>query len=125
MPLSTFFTGRPAIVIVALATVVVIGVVALESVTRAFVAQDAVCLFCHEDSEYDAASKVLWDGFKPLTWPHKATPKGGQASCVSCHVPEGMFGSAYVYTHILTLTDFFGRLHLSLRERQEAPWERQ
>ncbi len=100
-----------------------IGVLAaFEPMTRAFVAQDAVCLSCHEDSEYDATSTVLWDGFRPVTRPHPATKEVGQASCVSCHVPGGMLDSVYVYTHILTLTDFFGRLHESVADRQQAPW---
>ncbi|NQU61321.1 MAG: NapC/NirT family cytochrome c [Rhodospirillales bacterium] len=124
MFLSKFFTGRPVLVTLAIVIVaVMIGVlVAFEPVTRSFVAQDTTCLTCHEDSEYNAASTVLWDGFKPLTRPHKATPEGGQATCVSCHVPEGMLGSAYFYTHVLTLTDFFGRVHEPIADRQQAPW---
>ena len=107
---------------VVIAIVMIGAVAAFEPVTRALVAQDAVCFSCHEEWEYNATSKVLWDGFKPLTRPHKATKKGGQASCVSCHSPEGMLGSVYIYTHFLTLTDFFGRLHEFLWQRQQGPW---
>ncbi|NQV85190.1 MAG: NapC/NirT family cytochrome c [Rhodospirillales bacterium] len=123
MTLSKFLTGRIVIVAAAVATVLVIGgLAALEPVTRSFVAQDATCLFCHQNSEYNAASTVLWDGLRPVTRPHKATKEGGQASCVSCHVPEGMLGSVNFYTHILTLTDFFGRLHEDVGDRDKERW---
>ena len=124
MSVSTFFASRrvKVIFVIAVAIVAVGGLAAFEPVTRSFVAQDATCLFCHEDSDYNAATKVLWDGLKPLTKSHKATPEGGQASCVACHVPEGILGSGYFYTHALTFTDFFGRMHPSLTDRYNAPW---
>ena len=123
MTLAKLFTGRTATVIIVSAAVFLIGVLAaFEPVTRSFVAQDATCFFCHEDSEYNAASTVLWDGLRPITKPHKATKEGGQASCVSCHVPEGMLGTVNFYTHVLTLTDFFGSLHEAIGDRDKDQW---
>lgn len=122
MPFSRKFSRRAAIVAVVGAAVVVAGaLVGFQPVTRGFGAQDAVCAFCHEDSEYDAASKVLWDGVRPITRVHPATPQGGQAGCADCHLPEGLLASAYAYTHFLTITDLFGRVRDHEAERR-GPW---
>ncbi len=122
MRVSPKFTRRAAIAAVIGAAVVVAGgLAAFQPVTRGFVAQDAVCFFCHEESEYDAASKVLWNGVRPITRVHPATPKGGQARCADCHLPEGLLASAYAYTHFLTFTELFGHVHDHEAERR-GPW---
>jgi nitrate/TMAO reductase-like tetraheme cytochrome c subunit len=122
VPFSRKFSRRVAIVAVVGAAVVAAGALAaFQPVTRGLVAQDAVCFFCHEEPEYNAASKVLWNGVRPITRVHPATPEGGQAGCADCHLPEGLLASAYVYTHILTFTDLFGHFPDYETVRQ-GPW---
>ncbi len=122
MPFSRKFSRRAAIVAVVGAVVVVgVAVAAFQPVTHGFVAQDAVCIFCHEEAEYDAASKVLWNAVRPITRVHPATPEGGQARCADCHLPEGLLASAYAYTHFLTITDLFGDVRDRAAERR-GPW---
>ncbi len=122
MPFSRKFTRRAAIAAVIGASVAAAAALAaFQPVTRGFVAQDAVCFFCHEEPEYNAASKVLWDGVRPITRIHPATPQGGQARCADCHLPEGLLASAYAYTHFLTITDLFGYGHDHEAERR-GPW---
>lgn len=122
MPFSRKFSRRAAIAAVVGAAAAAAGALAaFEPVTRGLVAQDAVCYFCHEEAEYDAASKVLWNAVRPITRVHPATPKGGQAGCADCHLPEGLLASAYAYTHFLTFTDLFGNVRDHEAERR-GPW---
>jgi nitrate/TMAO reductase-like tetraheme cytochrome c subunit len=95
---------RPATVIAALvvAVAIIAIAVAFEPVTRSVVASQFVCFGCHFDSEYDHL--VAGSPSKR----HPATPEGGDARCVDCHVPEGWADSAFVYTHYIDGTDLFG-----------------
>ena len=94
---------RTIIVAAALAAVAALPfAVAFEPVTRSVVASQFVCFGCHFDSEYDHL--VAGSPSKR----HPATPEGGDARCVDCHVPEGWADSAFVYTHYFDGTDLFG-----------------
>jgi len=102
---------RTAVITIVVIAVVAIGVaLAFEPITRTVVASQFMCLGCHTNSEYD---------FREANSPskrHPATPDGGDAVCVDCHVARGRVNSVFVYTHYLDGTDLFGRL----RERKAA-----
>ncbi len=90
------------VVVLVVAVAAVAFAVAFEPVTRSVVASQFVCFGCHFDSEYDHL--VAGSPSKR----HPATPEGGDARCVDCHVPEGWADSAFVYTHYFDGTDLFG-----------------
>ena len=76
---------------------------AFEPVTRNLVATDAVCAYCHLEWEFSADTRLS------ATRPHPATPEGGQATCIDCHLPEGYWNSVNAYLHLVSLTDLFGQ----------------
>lgn len=103
------FSNRIVMAAAAVAGVILIGwLFAYEPVTRNVLAQDAVCTYCHLEWEYDATV------FMSATSPHPATPEGGQARCVECHLREGFWPTTYFYTHIASITDLLGHF----RDRQ-------
>jgi nitrate/TMAO reductase-like tetraheme cytochrome c subunit len=75
-----------------------------ETVTRKVVAQDAVCAYCHLPWEYAPTVRFA------ATKPHKATPEGGQTTCVDCHLPKGFWNASFAYFHFVSLTDLFGHI---------------
>ncbi len=101
---------------------VIIGVVALaiigwcfafEPVTRHYVAQDDVCLYCHFKQDYDYAVRMSY------TSQHPAEPEDGEppATCVDCHLPEGFWASSFAYTHFASITDLYGHFRDRKGER--------
>lgn len=116
MRFSWLLSRLAAPLAVVAAVVVAIGIlVAFEPATRNLVGQDDWCNTCHLKADYDPTAKMSW------TSVHPATPDGGQARCVDCHLPEGLAASVYVYTHILSLTDLFGRARDREAEKR-GPW---
>jgi nitrate/TMAO reductase-like tetraheme cytochrome c subunit len=89
-------------------------IIAYEPVTRNFVAQDAVCNYCHLEWEFNPSERLT------ATRPHQATSedKTSQATCIECHLPEGWWNTTYAYTHFLSFTDLFG--HTRDREAERA-----
>ena len=85
---------------------------AFEAVTRQLVAVDPVCTACHLPWEYSASERLS------ATKAHQATPTGGQAACVDCHLSKGFWNSAFAYTHFVSLTDLFGHLREVDAERK-------
>ncbi len=96
--------SRRAAITTAIVVAVAIGIaLAFEPITRTVVASQFACLGCHTNSEYD---------FREANSPskrHPATPEGGDALCVDCHVATGLVNSAFVFTHYLDGTDLLGR----------------
>ncbi len=116
MRLPRLLTRHVAAIAVVVGAVAAIGIVAaFQPVTRNIVSRDAWCTTCHLRSDYDPSAKTPW------TSAHPATPEGGQARCVDCHLPKGLAASAYAYTHFLTLTDLFGHTRDREAERR-GPW---
>jgi cytochrome c-type protein NapC len=99
------FDHRKAInIAVAVVVVLMIGWgFAYEPVTRNVLSTDALCTYCHIDREYDPSVRLS------MTTPHPATPEGGQARCVDCHLPKGFWPTTFAYTHYMSATDLFGR----------------
>jgi len=86
-------------------TILIIGAaIAYEPVTRQYIAQDAVCNYCHLAWEYNPDERLT------ATRPHAAVAEQAesQASCIDCHLPEGWWNTTYAYTHFLSFTDLFG-----------------
>lgn len=103
MSLKQLFVRRNLVVAAGLAAVAFIGWnLAFETVTRKYVAVDGVCTYCHLKWEFSPAVRVS------ATLPHAATPQGGQARCVDCHLPQGYWNAANTYLHFVSLTDLFG-----------------
>lgn len=101
MPLKRFMTRRN--VIIAAGLLLVVGWnLAYEPVTRNVIATDAVCTYCHLEWEFSAQTR------QSDTRPHPATPEGGQARCIDCHLPEGYWAATSAYLHFVSLTDLFG-----------------
>jgi nitrate/TMAO reductase-like tetraheme cytochrome c subunit len=95
--------------------ILIIGwIVAYEPVTRKFVAQDALCNYCHLPWEYNPEERLT------STNPHQREhgKKETQATCVDCHLPKGWWNTTYAYTHFLSFTDLFG--HLRDRDAERA-----
>lgn len=97
-----------------LAVVAIAWNLAFETVTRRFVAVDAVCTYCHLPWEFAPTARVS------ATRPHAASPQGGQARCIDCHLPKGYWNSASAYLHFVSLTDLFGRVRKIDEERKGA-----
>ncbi|MDP2809228.1 MAG: NapC/NirT family cytochrome c [Rhodocyclaceae bacterium] len=98
------------------AAALLIALLALEPTTRALIATDAWCTYCHQSYEFSPAARVS------ATKPHKATPKeGDQARCGDCHIPPGVRGTVYSYAHFLSLTDFFGHAR-AIDEERRGEW---
>lgn len=100
---------------VAGAVVVVIAIAAFKPITHYVSASETVCFACHFSQDYDtsianAASK-----------PHPETGDARPARCASCHVPDSLAGSAFVYAHFLGQTDLFGNLR-DLDNKIEGPY---
>jgi len=93
---------------------IIVWIIAYEPVTRKFVAQDAVCNYCHLPWEFNPDERLT------ATKPHQSIheQKGSQATCVDCHLPEGWWNATYAYTHFLSFTDLFG--HLRDRDAERA-----
>ena len=103
MQLSQLVTRRVITIAAAVVVVMAVGAaLAFEPVTRNFIAQDALCTFCHLEWEYDPAARGS------PTLPHPATPDGGQALCIDCHLPTGLISTVFAYTHFASVTDLFG-----------------
>ena len=119
MQLPRMLSSRRAAAVVA--AVVVIGfLAAFQPITRNVVFRDAICLGCHQGAEYVPNATPLGDTDRAVTVPHPATPDGGQAWCIECHLPPGLLESTYAYTHVLSRTDLFGHWHDWEKERQGA-----
>ena len=117
MDISDLYLKYRKTINIALAVIValVIGwIMAYEPVTRNFVAQDAVCNYCHLDWEYNPDERLT------ATKPHMAVSenKTSQTTCVECHLPEGWWNTTYAYTHFLSFTDLFG--HTRDRDAERA-----
>lgn len=102
------------------AGILIIGVffaVAYEPVTRNFVAQDATCNYCHLPWEFNPDVRLT------ATKPHQAKPDQpqSQAKCVDCHLPEGRLNATFVYTHIVSFTDLFGKFR-DLEAERAGDW---
>ena len=93
---------------------IIAWIFAYEPVTRNFIAQDAVCNYCHLPWEFNPDAKLT------ATRSHQAEhdQKQSQATCVDCHLPEGWWNTTYAYTHFLSFTDLFG--HLRNRDAERA-----
>jgi cytochrome c-type protein NapC len=85
-----------------------------EPITRNFLASEAVCTYCHLESEYVPAARMSYSK------PHPAKPKKNekQAECVDCHLPKGFIATTYAYTHYASVTDLFG--HFRDRDLEKA-----
>lgn len=115
MPLKQFLTRRNAAIAGGILAVAFVGWnLAFESVTRTYAAQDAVCTYCHLEWEFAPEVRLS------ATRPHQATPEGGQARCVDCHLPEGYWNAANAYLHFVSLTDLFGHFRDIDGEREGA-----
>jgi trimethylamine-N-oxide reductase cytochrome c-type subunit TorC len=113
------------VLVILLSAVALVGIVSLaifEPITRHVISTDAWCTYCHEASEYSPDVRM------PFTTVHPPAPEEGEymeiveadnsggvmegtrlpAQCIDCHLPEGLFASAYAYTHYLSVTDLFG-----------------
>jgi len=93
---------------------IIVWIIAYEPVTRKFVAQDAVCNYCHLPWEFNPDERLT--ASKPHQSIHEQ--KESQATCVECHLPEGWWNTTYAYTHFLSFTDLFG--HLRDRDAERA-----
>lgn len=103
VPLSKFLTRRNIAIAGGILAVAIIGwCLAFETITRKVVAVDALCTYCHLKWEFSSEVR------QTATRPHKATPQGGQAACVDCHLPPGFLNSANAWFHFVQLTDLFG-----------------
>lgn len=112
MRLPEFATRRVAIIAGTVVAVALIGwLFAYEPVTRNLIAQDDVCTYCHLEREYVPTVRMSW------TKPHPATPEGGQARCVDCHLPEGFWPTTFAYFHFASFTDLLGGLRDIQTER--------
>lgn len=113
MQLSKYLTRRNLGIAGAVFAVVALGwILAFETATRKVVAVDPVCTTCHLKWEFAPTARLT------ATRPHKATPQGGQASCVDCHLPTGFWSSANAWFHFVSLTDLFGHTRAIDEERQ-------
>ena len=86
---------------------------AYEPVTRNYIAQDALCTYCHLAREYLPTARM------PFTKQHPVEPKEGErvARCVDCHLPEGFWDTTFAYTHFASATDLFGHFRDRPAER--------
>ncbi len=99
MQLFQFLSRHIIVVSVAVVAVAVVGVaLAFEPVTRDFVAQDGVCLYCH--APFDEG--LLADPRHPVDTAKPA------ADCADCHVTPGFVGSLFTYGHLASFTDLYG-----------------
>lgn len=81
--------------------VVVVGgaVFAFEPFTKTVIARDGLCLYCH--GPFDSA---LADSPR-----HPEDPEeGARTTCIECHAVPGLLGTVFTYTHLASLTDFYG-----------------
>lgn len=112
MQVSKFLGYRLVLPIGVIAVIAIFSwLVAYEPVTRNLVATDWVCSYCHLEQEYDPLAR------NSMTKPHPATPEGGQARCVACHLPKGFWATTYAYTHFASATDLFGHFRDRVSER--------
>lgn len=103
--LSKYLTRRNGIIAGAVLGVLALAwILAFETVTRKVVAVDALCTTCHLEWEFAPTARLS------ATRPHPATPKGGQAACIDCHLPKGFWNSANAWFHFVSLSDLFGHL---------------
>ncbi len=111
MRVSGIFWRRLVLGLVAFIVVVLIAFAFLfQPVTRTYVAQEAVCSYCHLEREYDPATRLSFSTQHPLE-----LGEGQQvAQCADCHLPRGLLASTYMYTHLISATDLFG----NFRDRQ-------
>lgn len=117
--MSVFANRKTVVVGVVVVVLVVATALAFEPVTRAFVAQDDLCGYCHVDYEYRAGVRLAYSKHHPLS-----TTEGfedNQARCVECHLPTGLINTVYAYTHFASLTDLFGHSRDRTAERA-GPW---
>lgn len=110
---SKIASRRWVIVIAVVVAVILIGwLFAYEPVTRNLIARDSLCTFCHLKQEYVATARMSW------TRPHPASPRGGQARCVDCHLPEGFWPTTFAYLHFASMTDLLGHMRDVKTERK-------
>jgi cytochrome c-type protein NapC len=110
--LTALFSNRLVIIATVAFVVVVVGwLFAYEPVTRYVLSTDGLCAYCHVEQEYDPSVRLS------RSRPHAETPKGGQAPCVDCHLPEGFWPTTYAYTHYASMTDLFGHFRDRAGER--------
>ena len=108
------------VAIAIVAVVLVVGLVAFQPVTRNVIAQQGVCTYCHVVREYVADARLSYS--VPHPPPREGKPsEEAQARCVDCHLPEGVVGTVFAYTHFASLTDLFGRFRDRNAERA-AEW---
>ena len=113
---SGLFARRPAAITVAgVAVVVIAWLFAYEPVTRNLISTESVCTYCHVEQEYVPTARLS------MTSPHPATPEGGQARCVDCHLPEGIWPTTFAYAHYASLTDLFGHFR-DLDSERAGEW---
>ena len=114
MRISTLFGHRLVLGFVAFVVVaLIVFIFAFQPVTRSYVASEFVCSYCHLEREYDPATRLSFSTQHPVEL------EDGQdaAQCVDCHLPKGFLASAYMYTHIISATDMFGRFRDRPSER--------
>ena len=97
-----------------LVVLIIAWIFAYEPVTRKFVAQDAVCNYCHLPWEFNPDERLT--ASKPHQREHGQ--KGTQATCVDCHLPKGWWNTTYAYFHFVSFTDLFG--HMRDRDAERA-----
>lgn len=115
MRFTTSISRRGVIIISGVVAVALIGwCFAYEPVTRNFIAQDAVCTYCHLEREYQHTARMSF------TRQHPVEPKEDDriASCVVCHLPEGFWATTFAYSHFASITDLYG--HFRDREGERA-----
>ena len=102
--------------LLAIAIVFIAGLTfSFEPITRKYVATEWVCSYCHLEQEYEPAARLS------MTRPHQTNPEKAQPECVDCHVPKGIMGAVFAYTHFASATDLFG--HFRDRDAERAgPW---
>jgi nitrate/TMAO reductase-like tetraheme cytochrome c subunit len=115
MSTQNIFASRLGILLLFVLLILVISYsFAWEPLSRNYVATDEVCSYCHVKWEYLHTARMSY------TKPHPPEPDADQvhARCVDCHLPEGLWNTTYLYTHILSITDLFG--HFREREAERA-----
>ncbi len=105
MKITNYISPRTIAILGGVVAVLLISfVIAYEPVTRNFIAQDAVCNYCHLKWEFNPDERLT----ASRAHGSKEDPIGTQPTCVDCHLPEGFINTTYAYMHFLSFTDLFG-----------------
>ena len=108
MPALQFLSRRVITILIAAVAIIVVGVaLAFEPVTRDFVAQDGVCLYCHAPFDEDLLADRR----------HPGDDTKSAANCADCHVTPGFAGSLFTYGHLASFTDLYGGFRSAYSER--------